>query len=603
MAFSSVAGRGITGERVSGNSITRAIANGNVTVGEILFAALLTDNLQTTGGSSSNHTTMTDTKGNTWTKLFEETDTDGAAADGITYSLWFSKVTTQLVEITDSVTAGTSAAVTSKAFALFRVLVAAGKTIALENVAYGHSAATATLSSLTSREYLFLGIHCGENETITIGEDADYTEIHIEARSETTGGEQTNVTLHQGSRIATLTGDTYTVGGTGTGNLLTILAAIKEVDPGGGTQTLDGALFTKAPTFSTGAITTSYALAGAEFTKAPTFSTGAITSNYNLTGAEFLKAPTFFQGVVTPGAVTLNGVLFTQAPTFFAGDISTSGGLQTLDGALFTSTPSFPQGTVTSTYALAGAEFTNTPVFPQGAVTASFQIDGVLFTSAPTFPQGAVTTSFELLGAEFTKAPTFFTGTLTVGAVTLDGVLFTNAPLFNAGVLTQEGGPQPLGGTLFQSTPTFPQGAITTGAVSLDGVLFTSAPSFPTGTVSATFTLNGVEFTSTPVFPQGAILADQVLAGAEFLNSPVFFIGTVGVQGSLDGVLFQNSPSFFVGTLTQSGGSFWRPNPVAYTLNPAAYDPVLRNEVPPWPIEVHGSVFTKAPTFPVGVIS
>jgi hypothetical protein len=139
--------------------------------------------------------------------------------------------------------------------------------------------------------------------------------------------------------------------------------------------------------------------------------------------------------------------------------------------------------------------------------------------------------------------------------------------------------------------------------VSLDGVLFSSTPTFPTGTVSATFTLNGAEFTSTPVFPQGAILGSQLLDGVLFANAPVFFVGTVGVQGSLDGVLFTSSPTFFVGTLTQSGGSFWRPNPVAYTLNPAAYDPVLRNEVPPWAIEIHGSVFTKAPTFPVGVIS
>lgn len=94
------------------------------------------------------------------------------------------------------------------------------------------------------------------------------------------------------------------------------------------TQTLDGALFTKAPTFFTGAITT-----------------GPVT----LTGALFTKAPTFFTGSVTTGGSpqTVNGVLFTKAPTFFAGTLISS---QILTGVLFTKTPTFPVGVITKGY-------------------------------------------------------------------------------------------------------------------------------------------------------------------------------------------------------------------------------------------------------------
>lgn len=68
----------------------------------------------------------------------------------------------------------------------------------------------------------------------------------------------------------------------------------------------------------------------------------------NLTGALFQKAPTFFTGAVTPGAVTLSGALFQKAPTFFAGQITQPAGGQTLDGTLFQKAGTFPIGNVSS---------------------------------------------------------------------------------------------------------------------------------------------------------------------------------------------------------------------------------------------------------------
>lgn len=235
---------------------------------------------------------------------------------------------------------------------------------------------------------------------------------------------------------------------------------------------------------------------------------------------------------------------------------ATGGSPQALTGSLFTKAPTFFTGAVTATYNLTGILFTKAPTFFIGTVTATRTLTGVLFTKAPTFPTGVLTATFSLTGSLFVKAPTFFTGTVTSGAVTLNGVLFTKAP-------------------------TFPQGAITTGPVALTGVLFTKAPTFPTGAVTTTVTLTGVLFTKAPTFPTG----------------------TIGQAGTLFGNLYINTPLFFTGTMGQFGGSFWRPNPAGYTLNPVAFVRVGPNDLPPWPIEIHGNTFTKAPSFPVGAVS
>lgn len=290
-----------------------------------------------------------------------------------------------------------------------------------------------------------------------------------------------------------------------------VYLAVKEA--GASTQNLTGSLFTKAPTFFTGLITSIRALTGSLFVKAPIFFTGTVTATRALTGVLFAKAPTFPTGVVTPGVRNLTGTLFTKAPTFPTGAVSLAAGPQTLNGVLFAKAPTFPTGTVTATYALTG----------------------VLFTKAPTFPQGTVTT----------------------GAVTLTGTLFTK-------------------------TPTFPQGAVTIGAVSLTGVLFQKAPTFPTGAVTT---------------------GTATLTGSLFVKAPTFFTGTIGQAGTLFGNLYVNTSLFFNGTMGQLGGSFWRPNPVAYTLAPVGYTPIGPGDVPPWGIDIEGVVFVKAPTFPVGTVT
>lgn len=150
-----------------------------------------------------------------------------------------------------------------------------------------------------------------------------------------------------------------------------VYLAVKE--SGSGTQSLTGALYSKAPTFFTGVVTPgAVALTGsAIYAKTPTFFTGSVTAGANsLAGTLYSKTPTFFVGTVTPGAVALTGTLYSKTPTFFTGAITHS---YSLTGVLYSKTPAFFAGTVTSTRALTGTLFSKTPTFFTGTITGGSQ--------------------------------------------------------------------------------------------------------------------------------------------------------------------------------------------------------------------------------------
>ena len=216
---------------------------------------------------------------------------------------------------------------------------------------------------------------------------------------------------------------------------ITITLAIRP----SGSVTLTGVLFTKAPAFFTGVITTTVSVSGVLFTKAPAFFTGTISAQY-----------------------TLSGVLFSQAPTFFTGAITTQ---NTLSGTLFVQAPTFPTGAITAIYALGGALFAEAPTFFTGAITQAFTLSGVLFAEAPTFPTGVITAGpVTLSGVLFSKTPSFFVGTIST-QTQLVGILFAMAPVFPTGVISQPSGSQTLTGVLFAVAPGFFVGIVSGGTV------------------------------------------------------------------------------------------------------------------------------------------
>lgn len=385
-------------------------------------------------------------------------------------------------------------------------------------------------------------------------------------------------------------------------------ASIKPVSSG--PQSLTGSLFTSAPTFFTGVLSSTYALTGTLYVNASTFFTGAISATYALTGTLFVNPPTFPTGTVAPGEVTVGGTLYVNPPTFFTGTVDS---VYPLTGTLFVNAPTFPLGVVTAfggAQNLTGSLFVSAPTFFTGVVDLTDQnLTGTLFVNSPTFPLGVISATYAITGTLFVNPPTFPTGVVTPGSVTLGGVLFVNVPTFFQGV-ADLAGVQTVSGVLFSNPAVFPTGVVSAGAVALTGSLFTSPPSFFTGTVASTYPLTGTLFVNAPVFFVGATVQDQPLTGILFSNPPTFFVGAALNEGGLVGVLFVNPPVFFVGTVGLGAPSFWAPNPTGYTLNPVAYtaNPVAFVRVgpggpSPWGATLSGDRFEVAPLFPVGSVS
>ncbi len=209
-AFSAVTARGEASEEVNDSSISVS-PSANLTVGKIIVVSATTDNAATADGASTLHS-ISDTRSNTWIKVFEETETDGAANDGATVSLWWTKVTTQ-IGTGDSVTLTTASNRTAKIIGLTEVTVTAGNTVASTTGYTGntHYAAAGSnpshvLSGLTSRAYFEVGTS-GAEGTDQAKTPTNLTEMY-DTRSGTSAS--TSVSYHVATRLQTATGDTWT---------------------------------------------------------------------------------------------------------------------------------------------------------------------------------------------------------------------------------------------------------------------------------------------------------------------------------------------------------------------------------------------------------
>lgn len=231
--------RGELGERVSDTSVAIS-PTAAITVDKIACLSAITDNAPTSDGPSTQHA-VTDTDGHVWTKVFEETETDGAADDGCTISLWMTKVTSE-IGTGDAVTLTLDDARLSKVVRIWEFAVTAGNTFAFETPAIDHAGTGATLASLPNREYLWVGMFGGEGEDLLGTEDTDYTTLGV-TTSSLTGAVDTNVTLLTATRIATLTGDTYNPTGYNWTNAMKSLVAVYEVAAGPPPAPLDVKVF------------------------------------------------------------------------------------------------------------------------------------------------------------------------------------------------------------------------------------------------------------------------------------------------------------------------------------------------------------------------
>lgn len=231
MTIASIGQAGTASEKTSDTSLvfspTNQLDAGNAAV---LWVAI--DNISTADGVTSD-VSASDSKGNTWTKIREQTETEaGVALDGATGALFMCRGIATTILTSDTITISLSGNSTAKGAVVWEYSLAANMQLTLEQVVFTSGSgdvASISVTSLPSREYLLVHLIAMENIT-ALTEDADYTEIT--ETGPTGGAGDTNVTVSGGWRIATLTTDTIDAATTPDREHVQFLAALYETSTG-----------------------------------------------------------------------------------------------------------------------------------------------------------------------------------------------------------------------------------------------------------------------------------------------------------------------------------------------------------------------------------
>ena len=234
-----IASGGTLGTGVSSTSsttFTLTTATNTLASGNFAVLTVTTDNTATADGASTDHTAVSGGTGN-WSKLGEYTNGNGAAAAGVTTSLW-------LFEATGTVSTGTVITITlgtarvDKVASFWKFTVAAGKILELDTepatnpigngVDASNGFGSVAFSGLTSLSRLyFRGLGKEANTTTAITVSSSFTAI--------TGNRSRNnasaITLRGEFRINTSTGETSNPTLAVSGDTAGLFAALIEADP------------------------------------------------------------------------------------------------------------------------------------------------------------------------------------------------------------------------------------------------------------------------------------------------------------------------------------------------------------------------------------
>ena len=222
-----IASRGLGGTAAastSGNTLTSTGMGTALSVGDVSLVVSVSDNISTLDGDNSEVTSVTDSGGNTYTKLGEYTNSGGAAAAGVTCSIWMSQLTTALAT-TATFTINYSGNIVDRTAFNHGFSIGAGNKLRLSttpvttevNAANGFgSAAFSGLSSLNRLYFRGMGKEANSTASLTpstgfsltIGQRSRNNNAAVLARGEflinTSTGETSNPTL-------AVTGDTASV--------------------------------------------------------------------------------------------------------------------------------------------------------------------------------------------------------------------------------------------------------------------------------------------------------------------------------------------------------------------------------------------------------
>lgn len=236
MAFASVGNIGRNNSTTAGLTLT-VTAAAQLDAGNLGILAIAVDNQSTTDGNTSEISTVVDTALNTWTKLREFCNSQGASNAGATVSVWYTIADANLPITTGVVTITLANSKTSKAATIREFTIGAGNTISLAgqtDLATDGAAnpGSMTISGLSNQEYLFFRGIAGEiNAQIVVTPTTGFAAIQRSEADTGTGG--TSVTADGEWRILTDTSSTSNPTGTTSADHASTFLAIQEVVPAG----------------------------------------------------------------------------------------------------------------------------------------------------------------------------------------------------------------------------------------------------------------------------------------------------------------------------------------------------------------------------------
>jgi hypothetical protein len=431
----------------SSTTFTLTTATNTLASGDFALLTVASDNTSTADANSSDHTSVSGGTG-TWSKLGEYTNGNGAAAAGVTTSVW-------LFQATGTVSLGTVITVTlgtarvDKVASMWKYTKAAGTSIRLDpdaatnpinngiDAANGFgSVAFAGLPSQSRLYYRGLGKEANSTTAITVS--GSFTAI--------TGNRSRNnasaILLRGEFRINTSTGETSNPTLAVVGDTAGVFVALEEFTPPAAQSLTQATRFDNsntfyAPTVTRGTVTLNQ---GTRYDNTQEFYAATVSQaggGQSLTqNTRYDNGQTFYGPTVTRGAVTLTAARFDNAQTFFAPTVGR--GAVTLTPARYDNGQTFYAATITATRTLTASRYDNTTTFYAPIVsTGALTIAPDRYDNAQTFYGPTVTTVNNLTPARFDNTQAFYSPTVGIVAVQdLQPSLYTNQNQFFGGLTT-----------------------------------------------------------------------------------------------------------------------------------------------------------------------
>lgn len=232
MSMLDAAHLGVGASGTSGTTVTVTTSSA-IVAGNFALLGVVGDNITTTDGVTTDHSSVTDTGGAvSWTKLYEYTNGEGGAAAGVTVSLWRRPIQGSDLASGQSITVTFASAITDKT-ASGRIF-STGVLPTLAAAAVGglvdaaNDFGSLAFSGLPSKEYLYFRL-CGKEANVASTSDITPSSGFSTITAQRSRNNADSVCVRGEWKIATGTGETSNPTFAFSGDASSIFVVLEEV--------------------------------------------------------------------------------------------------------------------------------------------------------------------------------------------------------------------------------------------------------------------------------------------------------------------------------------------------------------------------------------